>query len=111
MLLAGDIRRKNMCVRPYFWIKLADDNEILHLTIHGIFWIIRANLHSNEIAFCIDQFPINDGIAQRRSAKVRDVVAQIMQDGKVDYVDMSLWDSSKFPEDEDFICCRCRCLY
>jgi 2,4-dienoyl-CoA reductase-like NADH-dependent reductase (Old Yellow Enzyme family) len=37
-----------------------------------------------------------------RLGEVRDVVAQIMRDGKVDYVDMSLWDSAKFPEEEDF---------
>jgi 2,4-dienoyl-CoA reductase-like NADH-dependent reductase (Old Yellow Enzyme family) len=37
-----------------------------------------------------------------RLGEVRDVVAQIMREGKVDYVDMSLWDSAKFPEDEDF---------
>ena len=37
-----------------------------------------------------------------RLGEVRELVAQIMQDGKVDYVDMSLWDSSKFPEEEDF---------
>lgn len=37
-----------------------------------------------------------------RLGEVRDVVAQIMQAGKVDYVDMSLWDSSKYPEEEEF---------
>jgi len=37
-----------------------------------------------------------------RLGEVRDLVGQIMQEGQVDYVDMSLWDSAKFPEDEAF---------
>ena len=34
--------------------------------------------------------------------EVRDLVAQIMREGQVDYIDMSLWDVQKAPEDEAF---------
>ncbi len=35
-------------------------------------------------------------------AEVRDVAAQILRDGKIDFLDMSLWDYAKEPAEEDF---------
>lgn len=38
----------------------------------------------------------------QRLAEIRDVSAEFMQQGKIDYLDMSLWDVTKEPEDEAY---------
>lgn len=38
----------------------------------------------------------------QRLAEMRDLAARVMQDGVIDYLDLSLWDAAKEPEEEEF---------
>jgi 2,4-dienoyl-CoA reductase-like NADH-dependent reductase (Old Yellow Enzyme family) len=57
-------------------------------------------------AACGEDFQVGVRLSPERFGmqlgEVRDLVAEIMRDGHIDYLDMSLWDFSKIPEDPAF---------
>lgn len=88
--LSGEINKRE----DRYGGSLENRARLLHEIIDGI------------RAACRPDFQIGLRLSPERFgvklAEIRDVAAQVLRDGKIDYLDMSLWDYAKEPVEEEF---------